>query len=98
MRAKLDTLSAIGLGRWLPVVGIKDRFDGLIEELRDAKGERQAGIVFASFDGVHSLAGNCEPVSQFRLGPFTLGAKNTKPVFHGAITPIRWPLCLPASN
>ncbi len=75
-------LYAVGLGRWLPIVDLEDRFDGLIEELRDAKGERQAGIVFASFDGVHGLARNCEPVGQFRLGPFTLGAENAKPVLH----------------
>jgi hypothetical protein len=87
MSAKLGTLSAIGLGRWLPVVGragvgLKDRLDGLIEELRQAKGERQAGIVFASLNGVHGLARNSEPVGQFRLGPFTLGAKYAKPILH----------------
>lgn len=98
MRAKLDTLSAIGLGRWLPVVGLKDRFDGLIEELRDAKGERQAGIVFASFDGVNGLARHSESLGQFPLGPFTLGAENAEPVFHGALTRIRWPLCLRTRN
>jgi len=87
MCAKLEKLSAIGLGRWLPVVGragvgLKDRLDGLIEELGEAKGERQAGIVLTSFNGVHGLARNSQPVGQFRLRPFTLGAKNAKPILH----------------
>jgi hypothetical protein len=70
---------------------LEHRLDRLAEELGDAKGERQARIVFASFDGVHGLARHSESVRQFTLGPFTLGAKNTKPVFHGALTRIRWP-------
>jgi len=87
MRDKFNTLSAIGLRRWMGVVvragvGLKDRFDGLLEEFGDAKGERQAGIVFAGFNGVYSLAGNSEPMGQIRLGPFTLGAKYAKPILH----------------
>jgi hypothetical protein len=76
----------------------ENRLDGLAEEPGDAKGERQTRIVFASFDGVHGLARHSEPRSEFRLGPITLGAENAKPVFHGALSRIRSPICLRASN
>jgi hypothetical protein len=88
--------------QWLVVGFVGSRFenrlDGLAEELANAEGERQTGIVFAGFDGVHSLARNFEPVGQFPLGPFTLGAENAKTILHRALTRIRWPQCLRASN
>lgn len=65
-------------------VGVKNRLNGLIEELRDAKGERQARVVLARFDGIHSLPGNLKALCQVCLRPFTLGAKNAKPILHTA--------------
>jgi hypothetical protein len=66
--------------QWLVVGFVGSRFenrlDGLAEELGNAEGKRQAGIAFASFNGIHGLErkvlkssprrtiSNCCPVSK----------------------------------
>jgi hypothetical protein len=58
--------------QWLVVgfVGseLENRLDGLAEDFGHAKGERQARIVFASFDGAHGLTRHSGSVRQFRPG------------------------------
>jgi hypothetical protein len=39
-----------------------------------------------------------ETSSKFCLWPVTLGAKNAKPVFHGALNRIGWHQCVCAGN
>lgn len=73
----LPTVKRFGL--WF---GLENRFDGPIEQLSDAKGERQTGVVFAGFDGVYRLTRDFQPHGYFRLRPLTLGPNYANPVFH----------------
>ena len=56
--------------------------DRQVEQLGDAEGERQRGIVFAGLDRVDALARHFEPLGQVLLAPVALGAEHAEAVFH----------------
>ena len=45
----------------------ENRFDGLVEEAGDTEGEREAGVIFTSFNCVHGLARHVETSSKVCL-------------------------------
>jgi hypothetical protein len=61
---------------------LKDGFDWLLEELCDAEGEGQAGIVFPAFDGIHGLPRHAEVQGEVCLRPVILGTQNAETVLH----------------
>jgi len=62
--------------------GLKDGFNGLLEQSRNVEGKRQAGIVLPVLNGVHGLSRHAEVRGKVRLGPVTLGTQNAKTVLH----------------
>src|SRR6266852_4296766 len=74
--------SGLRLRRLCPPVGLKDCLDRLLKQLRDAKGQRQAWIVFACFEGIDCLARDVQAMCQLRLRPSVFGAQLAQTVFH----------------
>lgn len=54
----------------------------LIENTRNAKGQRQTGIVSLRLDRIDRLARHVETLSEFLLRPVTFSAQHAQSVFH----------------
>ena len=63
-------------------VRAENPFDRLFEQFRNRKRQRQAGIVFAGFDGVDRLPRDLQSGSQIRLGPRSLCPEDPQPIVH----------------
>ncbi len=59
---------------------VKDDFNGLLEESRDAERQRQAGIELAGLDCIHRLAGYAQSLRKLRLAPVTLCSQHFQPI------------------
>jgi hypothetical protein len=80
-KADIPTLAFEGLRARL----VEDRFDGLLEELRYAEGQRERGIVLPILYGVHRLSGHGKPFSQLRLTPGAGRSKLLDTIVHGLL-------------
>src|SRR5438045_1834803 len=58
----------------------EDRFNGEIEELADAKGQLQAGIILAALQVSHRLIINTHRVSQAQTTQTTLSTQNRQAI------------------
>jgi len=63
-------------------VGAEDRFDGLVEQLRDREGQGETRIVLASLDGVYRLPGDVKPLREIGLGPRPLCPQDAEAIGH----------------
>lgn len=63
-------------------VGLEDGFDGLVEQVSDAEGEGQTGVVASGLEGVDRLPGDVELVGEGSLAPLVELAERLQLVFH----------------
>src|ERR1700693_4298722 len=79
-----ETAASFFCAHLLVIAGLKNVFNGLREESRDGKRQRQTRGVLSGFNCVHGLARNLETPGQVGLGPLALCAETSKAVFHHA--------------
>ncbi len=65
-----------------PIIRDENGFNGSAHQLRNGKGEWQAGVVSAGFDGVDGLSADTQAIGQFLLGPAALGAQHSESILH----------------
>lgn len=63
-------------------IGFEERVDPLLEDVREAERERQAGIVTAGLDGVDGLARDPDQVTELGLGPASGSSTGPDVVVH----------------
>ena len=77
-----ETANERALSGGFAIAGFKDGFNGLLEESRDGKSQRQTRVVLPGFNCIHRLPRYLEPASQVGLGPLALCPENSETILH----------------